>query len=67
MRVKGIHRLRTIQQLQHRIDYLEKDLKEKQFVIDIKTWEAQNLKHIVDLMLNAADLARVIMKERELT
>lgn len=60
-----------VKQLKDRIDYLEKDkeilerqLKSKQIVIDIKTKEAKNLKHVVDLLLDAASLASMAVKER---
>jgi len=55
---------RMVRGLKCQVDILNGELKSKQIVIDIKTREAENLKHVVDLLLDAAALANMAMKER---
>ena len=45
-------------------EILERELKSKQIVIDIKTRESEQLKKAVDFMLDAAATASMFLKER---
>ena len=44
-------------------EILERELKSKQIVIDIKTREAERLKHAIDFMLDGATSASMFLKE----